>query len=208
MSAYTFNLCGISADKLGCHGLSCRSNQGRASPHEMLNNVIICGISKYSQQTGTIRPVQSWWKLPWWGDHDSLVKWEVLGVGRHLCGHLLWLPPSSNCQGTGWGSGACRDWESQEVCPSRPSIPVPTNRSGNLWCGWPRLHVLSPQPWQENAVSHRRPHLFHPPSPAYLCGNPGRQFDFSPGVSPWPCYLGSILVSILFVLSICLVSFC
>ena len=80
--------------------------------------------------------------------------------------------------------------------------------SGNLQCDRPRLHVLSPWPWQETEVSHRRAPLFHLPPPVDLCGDPGQQFDFSPGVSPRPWYLGSLLVSTLLVLSFSLVSLC
>ena len=138
----------------------------RWSPLFAMGHHALVSIGLHSQQTGTLRLVQSQWKPPWWGDHGFLVKWEVLGAGRHLRVHLLWLPSSSNCQGSGWGSGAGGDCESQEVCPSRPSIPIPTNRNGNLQCGQPGLHVLSPQPWQETEVNHRRPQLPHLSPPA------------------------------------------
>ena len=64
------NLCGKPADKFGHHDLRCRSSQGRASCHQMLikSDPSFIGPSKHSQQTGTIRPIQSWQKAPWWGD--------------------------------------------------------------------------------------------------------------------------------------------
>ena len=37
---HTCNLCGKSADEFGRHGLSCRSSQGSALHHQMLNNII------------------------------------------------------------------------------------------------------------------------------------------------------------------------
>ena len=63
------NLCGKPAGKFGRHDLHCRSSQERAS-HQNLNksDPLFIGLSKHSQQTGTIRPIQSWWKALWWGD--------------------------------------------------------------------------------------------------------------------------------------------
>ena len=42
---HTCNLCGKSADEFVRLGLSCRSRQGRASRHQMLNNVIHCSLA-------------------------------------------------------------------------------------------------------------------------------------------------------------------
>ena len=179
------------------------SSQGRVSRHQELSNVL-----DHSLTSANI-PIPS---VLYRADGNLQPDWvQDSQMGGSWCGMPpAWTPfgtPTIKHQGCGWSSGAYRGWESK-VCPSGSSIPVPTNCSGNLWCSQSRLHVLSPQPRQEAKVSHRRAQLFHLPPPAGLCGNPGRQFDFSPRVSPRLWYLGSILMSTLLVLSFCVVSYC
>ena len=197
--------------KCGRHGLSCRSSQGRASHHQILNNIIhrslaSANIPSRLEPSGLYRAD---------GNHPDGVTMVPWSNGRFL----VW---DATCVDT-----FC-DFHRQATAKEAEGAAAHAETEKTKTSAHPdRAYQFQPIPVETcNVVS--------PDSMCFLC-DLGRKLKSAPGelhfftcllqrisvviqvgnstsvlqgVSPRPWYLGSILVSTLLVLSVCLVSFC